>query len=138
MSCCVVIVVCTDITMDCWKTQFVTGCGSQASASRVFISSDDKACTSGRVECSAESAIIDCNVKPHLDLVDLSSVDDEIVVVSSSACPICINNIIFASSTNYTDTSTKLTIPIRALTLLPVGDLNPPPPLFSSSLTLSL
>ena len=79
MSCCVLVIVCTNITMDCWKTQFVAGCGNQASASRVFISSDDKACTSGRVECTAESATIDCNVE--LDLPDLD-VDDEIVVVS--------------------------------------------------------
>ena len=39
------------------------------------------------VEYSAKSAIIDCNAEPHLDLVDLSSVDE---IVSSSACPICL------------------------------------------------
>lgn len=60
--------------MDSWKTQFVTGCGSQTLASRVFINSDDKACTSGRVQCTAESATSDCNV-------DLQDLDDEIVVV---------------------------------------------------------
>ena len=63
--------------MDCWKTQFVTGCGNQASASRVFISSDDRACTSGRVECTTESASVDCNEGP-----DLANVGDEIVIVS--------------------------------------------------------
>ena len=65
--------------MDCWKTQFVTGCGTQASASRVFISSGDKACSSGRLECTAESASIDCNEEP-----DLANLDDEVVVVSRS------------------------------------------------------
>ena len=80
MSCCVLVVVCTDITMDCWRTQFVTNGGNQASASRVFISSDDQACMSGRVECTAESASVDCNAGAQE--VDLSNVDDEIVVVS--------------------------------------------------------
>ena len=60
--------------MDCWKTQFVTGYGTQASGSRVFISSGDKACSSGRLE----SASIDCNEEP-----DLANLDDEVVVSRS-------------------------------------------------------
>ena len=36
-----------------------------------------KACTSGRVECTAESASVDCNEGP-----DLANVGDEIVIVS--------------------------------------------------------
>ena len=67
--------------MDCWKTQFLTERGSQPSASRVVISSDDKACPSGRVESTAKSASVDCNVGTHCQ-VDLSGVDDELVVVS--------------------------------------------------------
>ena len=79
MSSCVLIIVYTNITIDCWKTQFVTGCGDQATASRVFISSDNKECTSGRVECTAESATIDV-ARPNP--VELPDVDDEIVIVS--------------------------------------------------------
>ena len=45
MSMCLLVLVCkNDITMDCWKTQYMTERGTQASASRVFISSQDKAC----------------------------------------------------------------------------------------------
>ena len=61
MSCCVLVFICTDINMDCCKTQFVTGCGTQASASRIFISSGDKVGLSGQLECPAhaESASIE-------------------------------------------------------------------------------
>lgn len=54
MSMCLLVLVCkNDITMDCWKTQYMTERGTQASASRVFISSQDEA--SGQVECTASS-----------------------------------------------------------------------------------
>ena len=45
---------------------------------------DDKACPSGRVESTAKSASVDCNVgtqNTHSQ-VDLSGVDDDLVVVS--------------------------------------------------------
>ena len=63
--------------MDCWRTQYTTECGSKASASRVFINSQERACTSGRVECTAESASVYCG---QTHIVDAGDLDYQIMV----------------------------------------------------------
>ena len=65
------VLVCHGGNMDCWRTQYTTECGSKASASRVFINSQERACTSGRVECTAESASVYCGQTHIVDAGDL-------------------------------------------------------------------
>ena len=65
--------------MDCWRTQYTTECGSKASASRVFINSQERACTSGRVECTAESAGIYCG---QTHIVDAGGLDNQMMVLT--------------------------------------------------------
>ena len=79
MSACVLVVVCTDITMDCWKTQFLTERGSQLL--EYFSAQMIK-----RVLLAGWSLMlsVDCNVgtqNTHSQ-VDLSGVDDDLFVVS--------------------------------------------------------
>ena len=49
----------------------MTECGSKASASRVFINFQKRACTSGRVECTAESASVYCGQTHVVEAGDL-------------------------------------------------------------------
>jgi len=79
-----------DTTMDCWKTHYMTESGSQASASRVFINSQERRCTSGRIESTASSASVSCtglDQTQKADDPDLLIGDDHVVTVSLSLSP---------------------------------------------------
>ena len=69
--------------MDCWRTQYTTKCGSKASASRVFINSQERACTSGRVESTAESASVYCG---QTHIVDAGDLDCQMMVSHPYPC----------------------------------------------------
>ena len=77
------VLVCHGGNMDCWRTQYTSKCGSKASASRVFINSQERACTSGRVESTAESASVYCG---HTHIVDAGDLDCQMMVSHPYPC----------------------------------------------------
>ena len=82
MTCCVLIDACVykhhhglledSVRNGMWHSSF------SFSSLHQLISSGDKACSSSRLECTAESASIDCNEEP-----DLANLNDEVVVSRS-------------------------------------------------------
>ena len=79
----VFVLVCHGGNMDCWRTQYTSECGSKASASRVFINSQERACTSGRVESTAESASVYCG---QTHIVDAGDLDCQMMVSHPYPC----------------------------------------------------
>ena len=116
------VLVCHGGNMDCWRTQYTSKCGSKASASRVFINSQERACTSGRVESTAESASFYCG---QTHIVDAGDLDCQMMVSHPYPCfsrpppP-------FSTSTSLTQTH-SLSLPLHFLSHLTSSLFSPPP-----------